>query len=115
LQDPPKFTQIGISGLKTNHLATLAMSKIRCEKPTSGIQNLFIVSEYKPATFLIATNLPRPIYLVSVLLLFMVLTNGVTYPQLSRTSRNIFQSLDVLVKNRPTSSIIAQNVVQPTF
>jgi hypothetical protein len=23
LQDPPKFTQIGIFGLKTNHLATL--------------------------------------------------------------------------------------------
>jgi hypothetical protein len=26
LQDPPKFTQIGIFGLKTNHLATLSVS-----------------------------------------------------------------------------------------
>jgi hypothetical protein len=26
LQDPPKFTQIGIFGLKTNHLATLLVS-----------------------------------------------------------------------------------------
>jgi hypothetical protein len=26
LQDPPKFTQIGIFGLKTNHLATLTES-----------------------------------------------------------------------------------------
>jgi hypothetical protein len=26
LQDPPKFTQIGIFGLKTNHLATLPKS-----------------------------------------------------------------------------------------
>jgi hypothetical protein len=25
-QDPPKFTQIGIFGLKTNHLATLRMA-----------------------------------------------------------------------------------------
>jgi hypothetical protein len=25
LQDPPKFTQIGIFGLKTNHLATLVV------------------------------------------------------------------------------------------
>jgi hypothetical protein len=27
LQDPPKFTQIGIFGLKTNHLATLDKSR----------------------------------------------------------------------------------------
>jgi hypothetical protein len=27
LQDPPKFTQIGIFGLKTNHLATLIYTK----------------------------------------------------------------------------------------
>jgi hypothetical protein len=26
LQDPPKFTQIWIFGLKTNHLATLALT-----------------------------------------------------------------------------------------
>jgi hypothetical protein len=31
LQDPPKFTQIGIFGLKTNHLATLVL-KPRCQK-----------------------------------------------------------------------------------
>jgi hypothetical protein len=28
LQDPPKFTQIWIFGLKTNHLATLVISNI---------------------------------------------------------------------------------------
>jgi hypothetical protein len=28
-QGPPKFTQIGISGLKTNHLATLVMQPVR--------------------------------------------------------------------------------------
>jgi hypothetical protein len=32
LQDPPKFTQIGIFGLKMHHLATLAT--IRCWKPS---------------------------------------------------------------------------------
>jgi hypothetical protein len=26
LQDPPKYTQIGIFGLKTNHLATLPLT-----------------------------------------------------------------------------------------
>jgi hypothetical protein len=29
LQDPPKFTQIGIFGLKTNHLATLGWNYFR--------------------------------------------------------------------------------------
>jgi hypothetical protein len=28
LQGPPKFTQIGIFGLKTNHLATLAIAPL---------------------------------------------------------------------------------------
>jgi hypothetical protein len=28
LQDPPKFTQIGIFGLKTNHLATLPYGEL---------------------------------------------------------------------------------------
>jgi hypothetical protein len=27
IQDPPKFTQIGIFGLKTNHLATLPFTR----------------------------------------------------------------------------------------
>jgi hypothetical protein len=31
LQDPPKFTQIWIFGLKTNHLATLVVARL-CEK-----------------------------------------------------------------------------------
>jgi hypothetical protein len=39
LQDPPKFTQIGIFGLKTNHLATLAQrgvqDKIALQKQAS--------------------------------------------------------------------------------
>jgi hypothetical protein len=28
MQDPPKFTQIGIFGLKTNHLATLTQTPV---------------------------------------------------------------------------------------
>jgi hypothetical protein len=35
LQDPPKFTQIWIYGLKTNHLATLIGSKRDSDKPGS--------------------------------------------------------------------------------
>jgi hypothetical protein len=30
-QDPPKFTQIGIFGLKINHLATLRYSRTKME------------------------------------------------------------------------------------
>jgi hypothetical protein len=38
LQDPPKFTQIGIFGLKTNHLATLAKREFECRGcPTPGL------------------------------------------------------------------------------
>jgi hypothetical protein len=32
LQDPAKFTQIGIFGLKTNHLATLMQTIVRTKK-----------------------------------------------------------------------------------
>jgi hypothetical protein len=38
LQDPAKFTQIGIFGLKTNHLATLVLdaktTALCCHAPT---------------------------------------------------------------------------------
>jgi hypothetical protein len=35
LQEPPKFTQIGISGLKINHLATLSATSPKQSKPQS--------------------------------------------------------------------------------
>jgi IS30 family transposase len=34
LQDPPKFTQVGIFGLKTSHLATLVERRDRVQRIT---------------------------------------------------------------------------------
>jgi hypothetical protein len=39
LQDPPKFIQIGIFGLKTNHLATLQMTTVPIKAFNCGEQN----------------------------------------------------------------------------
>jgi hypothetical protein len=45
LQDPPKLTQIGILGLKTNHLATLF--KKRAQKKSGG--RFFQVKSFQTA------------------------------------------------------------------
>jgi hypothetical protein len=41
MQDPPKFTQIGIFGLKTNHLATLRTSTESCPGQLTSRVNVF--------------------------------------------------------------------------
>jgi hypothetical protein len=45
LQDPPKFTQIWIFGLKTNHLATLVDMR---HKKLIELAALFVYISYRP-------------------------------------------------------------------
>jgi hypothetical protein len=41
LIDPPKFTQIGIFGLKTNHLATLVRPRV-----VDVVKRLFLIASF---------------------------------------------------------------------
>jgi hypothetical protein len=58
LHDPPKFTQIGIFGLKTNHLATLgSLVEIRpCKQKKNSRKEDFAAGQQKSDPRLIIKN-----------------------------------------------------------
>jgi hypothetical protein len=46
LQDPPKFTQIGIWGLKMYHLATLIKVNLNNKKRKKAFQRQFLIASF---------------------------------------------------------------------